>query len=129
MHDTPPLCALPPGTQLASSGCENRVCHSRAGGNPDFSFWPPALYLFSRRLTFATIPKACGFEAATLSPSILLCGSLIPIVVYLPKARPRRGWGWLLPQQKLIKKLLFFFLIFRPGKSMMIFRFSSREVI
>jgi len=24
-------------------------------------------------------------------------GSLIPIVVYLPKACPRRGWGWFCP--------------------------------
>jgi len=39
--------------------------------------------VFSRRLAFAAIPKACGFEAATRFPSILLLGgSLIPIVVY-----------------------------------------------
>ena len=38
------------------------------------------MYLLSRNLTFATIPKACGFEAATRFPSILLGGSLIPIV-------------------------------------------------
>ena len=37
--------------------------------------------MFSRSPSFKTIPKACGFEAATLSASILLCGSLIPIVV------------------------------------------------
>jgi hypothetical protein len=34
----------------------------------------------------ATIPKACGFEAATRFASILLGGSLIPIVVYPPEA-------------------------------------------
>jgi len=39
-------------------------------------------YMFSRPLAFATIPKACGFEAATRFPSILSGGSLIPIVVY-----------------------------------------------
>jgi hypothetical protein len=38
-------------------------------------------YMFSRPLAFSTIPKACGFEAATRFPSILLGGSLIPIVV------------------------------------------------
>ena len=38
-------------------------------------------YVFSRSLSFATIPKACGFEAATRFPSILMSGSLIPIVV------------------------------------------------
>jgi len=32
-------------------------------------------------MVFATIPKACGFEAATQITSILLGGSLIPIVV------------------------------------------------
>jgi len=32
-------------------------------------------------MIFAAIPKACGFEAATQIPSILLGGSLIPIVV------------------------------------------------
>jgi len=55
------------------------------GGNrlKPLSFWIPAFagYVFSRCLSFETIPKACGFDAATLSPSILLCGSLIPIVV------------------------------------------------
>jgi hypothetical protein len=30
---------------------------------------------------FTTIPKACGFEAATHYLSILLSGNLIPIVV------------------------------------------------
>jgi len=39
------------------------------------------LYVFSRPLAFSTIPKACGFEDATRFPSILLGGSLIPIVV------------------------------------------------
>jgi hypothetical protein len=39
------------------------------------------MYVFSHPLTFATIPKACGFEAATHFPSILLGGSLIPIAV------------------------------------------------
>jgi len=38
-------------------------------------------YLFSLTMVFATIPKACGFEAATQITSILLGGSLIPIVV------------------------------------------------
>jgi len=38
--------------------------------------------MFSRPLAFSTIPKACGFEVATRFPSILLGGSLIPIVVY-----------------------------------------------
>ena len=38
-------------------------------------------YMFSRPLAFSTIPKACGFEAATRFPSFLLGGSLIPIVV------------------------------------------------
>ena len=38
-------------------------------------------YMFSRPLAFSTIPKAFGFEAATRFPSILLGGSLIPIVV------------------------------------------------
>ena len=60
-------------------------------------------YVFSRLLVFATIPKlesrravAQAFpwghltvEPATRFPSILLGGSLIPIVVYL-------RWGWLL---------------------------------
>jgi len=45
--------------------------------------------VFSRTLLFATIPKACGFEAATHFPSILLGGSLIPIVVI--------GMGMVLP--------------------------------
>ncbi len=40
------------------------------------------MYMFSQLLGFATIPKAYGFEAATHFPSILLGGSLIPIVVY-----------------------------------------------
>jgi len=47
-------------------------------------------YMFSRPLAFSTIPKAFGFEAATRFPSILLGGSLIPIVVYL-------RWGWFFP--------------------------------
>jgi hypothetical protein len=47
--------------------------------------------VFSRSLIFATIPKACGFEAATLSTSILLGGSLIPIVVYWDGD----GFSWL----------------------------------
>jgi len=38
--------------------------------------------VFSQTPAFSTIPKACGFEAATRFPSILLGGSLIPIVVY-----------------------------------------------
>jgi len=38
--------------------------------------------MFSRPLAFSTIPKACGFEAATRFTSNLLGGSLIPIVVY-----------------------------------------------
>jgi hypothetical protein len=36
---------------------------------------------FSRPLALATIPKACGFEAATRFTSNILGGSLIPIVV------------------------------------------------
>ena len=40
------------------------------------------MYMFSQPLTFASIPKASGYEAATHFPLILLCGSLIPIVVY-----------------------------------------------
>jgi hypothetical protein len=56
-------------------------------------------YVFSMPLTFATIPKACGpstslrtvFEAATLYTSILLGGSLIPIVVYWDGD----GFSWL----------------------------------
>jgi hypothetical protein len=47
------------------------------------------MYVFSHPLTFATIPKACGFEAATHFPSILLGGSLIPIAVI--------GMGMVLP--------------------------------
>ena len=35
-----------------------------------------------RPLIFTTIPKACGFEAATRFTSILSGGSLIPIVVH-----------------------------------------------
>jgi len=38
-------------------------------------------YMFSRIMEFATIPQACGFEAATQIPSVLQDGSLIPIVV------------------------------------------------
>ena len=38
--------------------------------------------MLSRPLAFATILKACGFEAATHFPLILLGGSLIPIVVH-----------------------------------------------
>jgi hypothetical protein len=38
-------------------------------------------YVFSWTMAFVTIPKACGFETATQVPSILLGGSLIPIVV------------------------------------------------
>ena len=37
--------------------------------------------MFSRPLAFSTIPKACGFEAATRFKPILMGGSLIPIVV------------------------------------------------
>jgi len=47
--------------------------------------------VFSRSLTFETIPKAFGFEAATRFPSILLGGSLILIVVCgeaVPALRP-----------------------------------------
>jgi hypothetical protein len=33
-------------------------------------------------MLLVAIPKACGFEAATLFSIILLGGSLIPIVVY-----------------------------------------------
>jgi hypothetical protein len=40
-------------------------------------FW----YVLSRDLIFATIPKACGFEAATRFTSTRMGGSLIPIVV------------------------------------------------
>ena len=40
------------------------------------------MYVFGRNLAFVSIPKAYGFEAATRFPSILLGGSLIPIVVY-----------------------------------------------
>ena len=54
-------------------------------GNPlhPLRSWIPASagYMFSRPLAFATIPKACGFEAATRFPSILSGGSLIQIVV------------------------------------------------
>ena len=48
-------------------------------------------YVFSWTIVFATIPKACGVEAATQIPSILLGGSLIPIVVCgeaVPALRP-----------------------------------------
>ena len=38
-------------------------------------------HVFNRLLTLATIPKACGFEAATHFASVLVGGSLIPIVV------------------------------------------------
>jgi hypothetical protein len=64
------------------------------------------LYVFSRILVFATIsvagilPAIRGRDAldtlATHFPLTLLGGSLIPIVVYL-------RWGWLYPQQELIK--------------------------
>jgi hypothetical protein len=37
--------------------------------------------VFSRPLVFLTIPKACGFEAATRFTSTLIGGSLILIVV------------------------------------------------
>ncbi len=50
-------------------------------------------------LAFSTIPKACGFEDATRFPSILLGGSLIPIVVYWD------GDGF--PQAKHVLTLLF----------------------
>jgi len=48
-------------------------------------------YMFSRPLSFSYIHKACGFEAATRFPSILLSGSLITIVVCgeaVPALRP-----------------------------------------
>jgi hypothetical protein len=45
--------------------------------------------MFSRPFVFSTIPKACGFEAATRFTLILSCGSLIPIVVI--------GMGMVLP--------------------------------
>jgi hypothetical protein len=48
-------------------------------------------YLFSRIIAFATIPKACGFEAATRFPTILLGVSLIPIYFY----RDGDGFPWL----------------------------------
>jgi len=48
--------------------------------NPETQQRIPALYVFSRNITFSTIPKACGFEAATRFTSIQLCGGLIPIV-------------------------------------------------
>jgi len=58
----------------------------------------PAKYMISLPLAFSTIPKACGFEDATRFPSILLGGSLIPIVVNrdgdgfsLAKHIPREG--------------------------------------
>jgi len=62
------------------------ICHSRESGNPlnPLRFWFPASagYVFSRGIAFASIPKACGFEAATRRfPSILSGGSLVPIVV------------------------------------------------
>jgi len=41
----------------------------------------PCRYVFSRLLILDAIPKACGFEAATHFASVLLGGSLIPIVV------------------------------------------------
>jgi len=47
--------------------------------------------MFSRPLAFSSIPKACGFEAAIHFPSILLGGSLIPIVFCgeaVPALRP-----------------------------------------
>jgi len=47
--------------------------------------------VFSRPLVFSTIPKACGFEAATRFSPILLGGSLIQIVVCgeaVPALRP-----------------------------------------
>jgi len=56
--------------------------------------WTLAQYVFSCSQFFATIPKACGFEAATLCVTGILPavgGSLIPIVVCgeaVPALRP-----------------------------------------
>jgi hypothetical protein len=47
-------------------------------------------------LVFATIPKAFGFEAATHFQSILLRGSLIPIVVI--------GMGMAFSRQHILAK-------------------------
>jgi len=66
------------------------------------------LYVFSRSLSFTTIPKACGFEAATLSPLILLGGSLIPIVVI--------GMGMVLTTTETNLKVPDFFLDFPARK-------------
>ncbi|OHB62687.1 MAG: hypothetical protein A2168_09175 [Planctomycetes bacterium RBG_13_50_24] len=49
-------------------------------------------------LSFSAIPKAFGFEAATRFTSILMDGSLIPIVVY------RDGDGFLQPYNFKFKK-------------------------
>jgi len=48
------------------------------------------LYVFRQTLSFATIPKTCGFGAATRFTSILLGGSLIPIgIIGMGMALPR----------------------------------------
>jgi hypothetical protein len=50
-------------------------------------------------MALTTIPKACGFEAATQISSILLSGSLIPIVVI--------GMGMALPWLNTYDRNLF----------------------
>jgi len=72
-------------------------------------------YMFSRPLAFSTIPKACGFEAATRFPSILLGGSLIPIVVY------RDGDGFSLAKHVPAKRRSFGCTSFTPGEFLVSF--------
>ena len=63
-------------------GCRSQVIGTTANTNACVEFL--ILQLLSKSFVeyFATIPKACGFEAATRFTPILLGGSLIPTVVY-----------------------------------------------
>jgi hypothetical protein len=47
-------------------------------------------YVFSRPPAIASIPKACGFEAATRLKLILSCGSPSPIVIIGMEMAPGR---------------------------------------